>query len=150
MEEILYFLLAATGVSFVWMLLSGYRPKGEPRLPGVMHLFGILFTAGLVFWVWRGKIGLAATLTIGYGLVAVLLRRLLPDWNTRGHAFLTAFGAAQVIFLARIAWAIAFTDLVPLVRLVSLLLFSAEVIVVTLTIYFAYEVLDVTCRVRWW
>jgi cellulose synthase/poly-beta-1,6-N-acetylglucosamine synthase-like glycosyltransferase len=149
MEVILYYLIVATGVSFLWMLLSGYRPKGEPRLIGLVYLFAILITTGLSFWIWRGDVGLAAILTIAYGLITALLLWLLPDWNTRGHAFLAAFGGAQLVFLARIVWAIAFTDLAPIVRLGSLLLFSAEFIVVILTIYFAYEVLDVTCRIRW-
>jgi hypothetical protein len=54
-----------------------------------------------------------------------------------------------VVFLVRIAWAIFFTDLSPCTGCITAL-FSAEVIVnVTLTIYFAYEVLNVTCRIRW-
>ena len=42
MEEALYYLVAATGVSFVWMLISGYRPKGESRLTGWIYLLAIL------------------------------------------------------------------------------------------------------------
>ena len=142
-------MVTAAGVSFVWLLLSGRRPLSEHRLVGLAHLLAIVITSGLIFWIWRRDLLLAASLTAGYGLLAGLLRKLLPDWHSRAHAFLAAFGASQAIFLLRIAWAILTVDLAPLVRLGSLLLFTAEFIAVVLTIYFAYEVLDVTCRFHW-
>ena len=149
MAEILYFWVTATGASFLWLLASGHRPQGESRSVGLTHLLSIVLLAGLVFWLWRGDPYLSAGLAVLYAFLALLLGRLLPDWNTRGHAFLAAFGASQAIFLGRIAWAILYDPMSLLVRLGSLLLFSAELIVVILTLYFAYEVLDVMCRMRW-
>ena len=149
LEETLYFLLVANAVSFLWLLLTGHRPNGESRFAGIAHLVGILAVSGLVAYLWRGGLALTAVLTIAFGILAVLLGVLLPDWNTRGQAFLAAFAAVQVVFISRIAWAIVFDGLSPLAILVSLSLFAAEFIAVLLTIYFAYEVLDVTCRIRW-
>ena len=149
MAEILYFWVVATGVSFAWLLVSGHRPQGESRRVGLIHLLLIVVLAGLVFWVWRRDLDLSAGLTVLFGLLALLLGRLLPDWNTRGHAFFTAFAACQAIFLGRIVWAIIDGSMTLAVRLGSLVLFSAELVVVILTLYFAYEVLDVMCRLRW-
>jgi cellulose synthase/poly-beta-1,6-N-acetylglucosamine synthase-like glycosyltransferase len=149
LEEILYFLIIANAVSFLWLILTGHRPNGERTLAGIAHLSGIIASSALISFIWRGNPTLTILLALGFGLLAVLLRVLLPHWNTRGHAFLAAFAAVQVIFLSRIAWAIITGGLSPLAILVSLSLFAAETIAVVLTIYFAYEVLDVTCRIRW-
>lgn len=149
MEELLYFLVASALVSFGWLLRTGYRPAGEKSSAGVRHLIGIAAVTTAVFALWRGLPGLAAALGLAYLLLTLVLRALLPDWNTRGHAFLVAFGAAQVGFLGRIAWAIGSGELSRLEILGSLVLFAAELVVVMLTIYFAYEVLDVMCRIRW-
>ncbi|MEJ2305585.1 MAG: glycosyltransferase, partial [Anaerolineales bacterium] len=149
LEAILYFLIIANAVSFLWLILTGHRPDGERTLAGIAHLSGIIASSALITFLWRGNPTLTILLTLGFGLLAVLLRVLLPTWNTRGHAFLAAFAAVQVIFLSRIAWAIITGGLSPLAILVSLSLFAAETIAVVLTIYFAYEVLDVTCRIRW-
>jgi cellulose synthase/poly-beta-1,6-N-acetylglucosamine synthase-like glycosyltransferase len=149
MTEIFYYLIAATAASFIWLLLSGYRPHGERRLAGAFHLALVIGSTVLVFAVWRRFF----LLSIGLGLINTILVGLLwilqPDWNTRGHAFLLAFSGVQFVFILRIAWAIATTGLGLGAILLSLVLFSAELIVVLLTIYFAYEVLNVICRIRW-
>jgi cellulose synthase/poly-beta-1,6-N-acetylglucosamine synthase-like glycosyltransferase len=149
LQEILYFLVSATLVSFTLLISTGYRPDGERRQIGIVYLGIIAYLSLVIFYIWRGNLWLALGLGLGYSLLSALLRRLLPDWNTRGHAFLVAFAGAQLIFLLRIITAILFGGLTPLVIAGSLLLFSAEFVVVVLTIYFAFEVLDVTTRVRW-
>jgi cellulose synthase/poly-beta-1,6-N-acetylglucosamine synthase-like glycosyltransferase len=148
-EEILYFLVTATLVSFVFLLLTGYRPRGERRLTGIFFLGAIILVAGVVFSIWRGKPELALVLSLVYALLSILVWRVFPDWNSRGHAFLAAFASAQLVFLVRIIVSILFGALGWVALIGSLLLFSAEFIVVGLTIYFAFEVLDVTSRMRW-
>ena len=149
MEEILYFLVAATLVSFAFLVLSGHRPRGESRWAGALYLAAILILSALVFAFWRRNSGLALLLAGAYGLSAVLVWLVFPDWNTRGHAFLAAFASAQWVFLARILASILFGGLSKPALAGSLVLFSAEFVVVALTIYFAFEVLDVTSRIRW-
>ncbi len=149
MEEILYYLVVATLVSFAWLLFTGHRPQGERRLVGVLHLLLITLVSALIFFIWWRSLRLTAILTLSYALISILLVKVLPDWNTRGHAFFASFAAAQIIFLARILGVIMFGDLARFVVLGSLFLFSAEMIVVVLTIYFAYEVLDVIARLQW-
>ena len=149
LEEILYFLVVATLVSFLFLILTGYRPKGERRWTGIFYLGAIILLSGVIFSVWRGKPGLALLLSLVYGLLAVLVWKALPDWDSRGHAFLAAFASAQLVFLVRIIVSIFFGKLGWVAVIGSLVLFSAEFIVVGLTIYFAFEVLDVTSRVRW-
>jgi len=149
LEETLYFLVVATLVSFLFLVLTGYRPKGEHRWAGIFYLCVIILFSGVIFAVWREKPGEALLLCLAYGLSSALLGRAFPDWNSRGHAFLAAFAGAQVVFLARIIITILFGGLTWAVMIGSLVLFSAELIVVGLTIYFAFEVLDVTTRIRW-
>ncbi|HEX6303889.1 MAG TPA: glycosyltransferase [Anaerolineales bacterium] len=149
MEQILYYLVISTLVSFAWLLLSGHRPQGERQLASLLHLVGIWTTSALLYALWQSSMGPALLFTSAYALVSILLWKFQPDWNTRGLAFLSSFAAAQLVFLGRILWAILFGGLAPLVVLGSLFLFAAEFIVVVLTIYFAYEVLDVIARTRW-
>jgi cellulose synthase/poly-beta-1,6-N-acetylglucosamine synthase-like glycosyltransferase len=148
-EEILYFAISATLASFAGLLLSGHRPDGESRGAGLRHLAAIFLVTALVFFLWRRDLVRAGLFSLGYAALCLLFWARRPDWNSRGAAFLTAFGSLQAIFLGRILWAILFGELTPYVALGSLVLFAAEVVAVLLTLYFAFEVLDVICRVRW-
>ena len=148
-EEFFYYAITATLASFAWLILTGYRPKGESRFTGILHLAIVLVVSALIYFVWRRELGLTAIFTLGYALLCVFLWNRLPDWNSRGHAFLTAFGVVQLVFLGRILWVILFGNLARHVVIGSLVLFSAEVVVVLLTLYFAFEVLDVVARLRW-
>lgn len=149
MEETLYYLFVATGISMAWMLATGHRPRGESPLDGALQLAAIVGTAGAAYALWRGALVRAGAFSLAYGLLTWLLWSVLRDWNSRGPAFLAAFGAAQVVFLIRIGQEIAFGGLSAGVVAASLVLFAAEVVVVGLTAYFAFEVLDVMCRIRW-
>ena len=149
MEEVLNYLATGTIVSFVWLLLTGHRPRGERPLAGALHLIVVIGATATLFGLWRGGSWLTAILSLMYGLVSLALRIVLPDWNSRGHSFLAAFGGAQGVFLARIAWAILMEQLPWAFIAGSLVLFAAEILVVALTVYFAYEALDVMCRLRW-
>lgn len=149
MEEILYYLLVATGISLFWLLLTGYRPKDEPTWLRLLIISLIASLSGIVFFLLRRDLQLAVILSFGLLLLSVLLWLAFPNWNSRGHVFLAAFGATQILFLIRIISAIIFEDMSPLATLVSTTLFIAEFFVVILTLYFAYEVIDVMCRVHW-
>lgn len=149
MTEVFYYWITATAVSFIWLLLSGHRIRGERRLTSAFFFALIIASSVLVFTLWRRFV----LLSIGLGLINAILVGLLwllwPDWNTRGHAFMVSFTVVQIIFIARIAWAIMTGGLGLAGILLSLILFAAELIVVFLTIYFAFEVLNVICRIRW-
>lgn len=148
-ESTLYYAVIATLTSFAWLILTGYRPRGESRFVGVLHLGFVLVASALIFLVWQRDLGLTVVFSFGYAALCALLWKRKPDWNSRGSAFLVAFGIAQMVFLGRILWAILFGNLAPPVIFGSLVLFAAEVMAVLLTIYFAFEVLDVICRIRW-
>lgn len=132
-----------------WLLLTGYRSKGEPTWLRLLIIGLIAGLSGLVFFLWRRELQLAVILSFGLLLLSVFLWLAFPGWNSRGHVFLAAFGATQVLFLIRIILAIINEDLSPPAILVSVTLFMAEFFVVILTLYFAYEVIDVMCRVHW-
>lgn len=149
MQEILNYLVVATLVSFVLLILTGYRPRGERRVIGVLYLGAILILSVLLYTVWRGMTDLTWIYGAVNALLTVLLWVTLPDWNTRGHAFLAAFTATQIFFLVRVLSAILLSGMSRLGLIISLFLFSAEFTVVLLTIYFAFEVLDVISRIRW-
>ena len=149
-EEILYYAVSATLVSFTWLILTGYRPKGESKFKGICHLVIVLLASALLYFIWRRDLELAVLFSLVLALLCALLWNRLPQLNSRGHAFLAAFGVGQLVFLGRILWAILFGDLAPFVIFGSLILFSAEVVAVLLTIYFTFEVLDVVARIEWW
>ncbi|KPK09784.1 MAG: hypothetical protein AMJ56_09855, partial [Anaerolineae bacterium SG8_19] len=143
MEEILYYLLVATGISLFWLLLTGYRPKDEPTWLRLLIISLIASLSGIVFLLLRRDLQLAVILSFGLLLLSVLLWLAFPDWNSRGHVFLATFGATQILFLVRIISAIIFEGMSLLATLVSITLFIAEFFIVILTLYFAYEVIDV-------
>lgn len=149
MQTILYYLVIATIVSLIWMLIAGRSAGSETRWRAALHLLGIVAVTSLLFFLWQRTLALTAGMMLAYALAGVLLWHVLPDWNSRGYAFLAAFGAAQLVFLGRIGWTIFTGSLALPVFLISLLLFAAEFVVVILTLYFAFEVLDVMCRLRW-
>jgi cellulose synthase/poly-beta-1,6-N-acetylglucosamine synthase-like glycosyltransferase len=149
MTEVFYYWIVATAASFIWLLLRGHRPRGERRLVGAFYLALVIASTVLVFALWQRLALLSISLGVVNTIMVGLLWLLWPDWNTRGHAFMVAFIAVQIIFIARIAWAILTAGLGWGGILLSLILFVAELIVVVLTIYFAYEVLNVICRIRW-
>ncbi len=149
MQQLLYYLVAATVISLLWLLATGHHPEGESQRTGAKYLALVVLTSSLAYFVWRANLQLAVIFGIAYGLACALLWALLRDWNTRGHTFLVAFGLAQLLFLFQIADAIIFGGYDLPVIAVSLFLFVAELVVVILTLYFAFEVLDVMCRLRW-
>lgn len=149
MEEILYYLLVATGISLFWLLLTGNRSKAEPTWLRLLLIGLIASLSGVVFFLLRRDLQLAIILSLGLLLLSVLIWLAFPDWNSRGHIFLAAFGATQILFLIRIISAIIFEGMSPLATLVSITLFITEFFVVILTLYFAFEVIDVMCRVLW-
>lgn len=149
MLELLYYLIIATLISFTALVIFGHRPQGERKLWGALYLGGILLVTVLIYGLWRRQLALSLLFGAANGLLAILVWASLPDWNTRGHAFFVAFSSIQLVFLARILAAIFLNGLSRLGLVVSLILFSAEITVVLLTIYFAFEVLDVTSRIRW-
>jgi cellulose synthase/poly-beta-1,6-N-acetylglucosamine synthase-like glycosyltransferase len=167
MHQILLFLAAATVTSLLWLFAGG-------RLDGVLgagigrrRAAWVLATAATsaVAYLLLGyafnllipeqsliplpDVTIALVLGAAYAAVVYALGWVLPDWHSRGHAFLVAFGAAQALFLIQIAWTIATAGLAPLPLLLSILLFAGELFAVTLTLYFAFEVLDVAARARW-
>jgi cellulose synthase/poly-beta-1,6-N-acetylglucosamine synthase-like glycosyltransferase len=148
-ELILYYLIIATGISLGWLIMTGNRYKGESTWSGALHIWLVVSMSALIFFLLQRDLRLALILALVQVLLTLLMWIILPDWNTRGHLFLAVFGAAQVVFLFRIIWAIFLGQLSPSATFVSILLFMAEFVVVVLTMYFAFEVLDVMCRIRW-
>ena len=148
-EEFLYYTACAALASFAWLILTGYRPRGESKLAGIGHLAIVLLASTLLYFIWRRDLILAVLFSLVLALLCALLWNRLPHWNSRGHAFLAAFSTGQLVFLGRILWAILFGDLAPVIIFGSLILFSAEVVAVLLTTYFTFEVLDVITRIKW-
>lgn len=148
-EGALYYLVIATIVSLLWMVLAGRPTRDESVWRAAAHVVGIVAVTSLLFFLWQRALALTAGMAAAYTLATGLLWYGLRDWASRGHAFLAAFGAAQIAFLGRVSWTIFTGGLAPSVFVVSLLLFAAEFVVVILTLYFAFEVLDVMCRTRW-
>lgn len=149
MEQALTFLIAACVLSLGALILPGGVARRRRRAAGVAFHAVVAGLAALLVPVGGGPLGLAIVLGGLYFAAARLLREALPDWNAVGQAFFAAFAGAQALFLARIFQAVFFGPLTALVRAGSIVLFAAELLVVLITLYFTFELLDVTCRVRW-
>lgn len=164
MQQSLLFLAAATIASLLWLFATGRRGEVETRQRATGYALAIAASSAALYLAAGYGLnalipettlvpapdgGLLLLLALAYAAAILLLGVLLPDWNSRGHAFYAAFAGAQLLFLVQIARVIATAGLAPLVLVLSLLLFVAELAAVALTLYFAFEVLDVTARVRW-
>ncbi|MBI3286891.1 MAG: glycosyltransferase [Chloroflexi bacterium] len=149
LAETIYFAVIAAGVSFIFLLVAGRAKGAERAREGLLYLLAINLTAGLAYLLARGEGALAVTLASLFLVLEWAAGRALPDWNTRGHAFLLSFGVALGLFTAQILEAILLHSLSPLAIFLSLILLVLEVGAVFLGLYYAYEVVNVMCRLRW-
>jgi cellulose synthase/poly-beta-1,6-N-acetylglucosamine synthase-like glycosyltransferase len=79
-----------------------------------------------LFWIWR-----------------------LRDWNSLGQVFWVMSLLATLLYIAYSFGIAAFTPLHPVAFVVALILTFIEMAALALALTYAYESLDVCCRIRW-
>jgi cellulose synthase/poly-beta-1,6-N-acetylglucosamine synthase-like glycosyltransferase len=145
----MYFAFIAVAVAFGGMVLA--RPGTSPnrRLEWLLYSAAILLPSAVVLAALVGE-PLQALIfaTIGFGAF-VLTASALRDWDVRGHAFFASFVAALLLFLVHVQTRILSADFPLLGDVLSWILFVLEAASAALSIFYAYEVLNVTCRHRW-
>ena len=78
-----------------------------------------------------------------------LFARLFAGWDARGHLFFASFIGGLIVFLAYDQERILTGDLSTYGIALSNVLFFLEFASGALTVYYAFEVLNVMCRVVW-
>ncbi len=102
-----------------WALLTFGYPLEVAGLTGATFLFGL-------FWVWR-----------------------LRDWNALGQTLWTMSLLSSVLYVIYSFGVTAFTPLNALAFVIALGLTFIETAALALALTYAYESLDVCCRIRW-
>ncbi len=136
-------------LSFAITLAIGTRFRRRGFLLSFFYLALVLFAGAVIalglFGIQR-EIAIESLIVLAFGLVVILG---LPDWNPPGHALFVSTVWASVLYLAYAFAVTAFSPLTPLAFMFSLLLFILETLALALSLSYAFELLDVLCRVRW-
>ena len=147
--QALYFGLVWLGVSFLFLIATGHEKRPASPWKQSAYVWLIAISAGTVHYLIFGQWALAAATGIGAWLLTRLAARRFPDWNSRGQAFFGAFAATTALFLLNVAAAMVRLGPDPFALFLSLILFTLEITISLLSAYFAFEVLNVICRVHW-
>jgi cellulose synthase/poly-beta-1,6-N-acetylglucosamine synthase-like glycosyltransferase len=139
-----------------WLLLSflvtffrGTKVKESSRRQSLVWLMTVTMAGNawalLTFGV-PEEIALVTLLTwiIGWWWI-----KRLPHWNALGQVTWIMTLLTVLLFLLYSFAVTIFTPLHPLVFVAALIFFFIELVALALTLTFAYETLDVCCRVRW-
>lgn len=136
-------------LSFIVTLLRGTRVRSGGKLRSLLWLVVVLLCgavwAALTFGVVWEIIGLTLfTLVFGWWCII-----RLPNWNALAQTLWATTVLTTVLYLAYSFTVTAFTPLHPLTFVASLSLTFVELMALVLGLTFAFESLDVCCRIRW-
>ncbi len=146
----LFYLVAIwLAISLVLVLLFGARVRHSDFVTSLVYLAMVVGLGDLIVW-WLGipynTIYYASIAAIAIGVPFILIFR---DWNALGQTFFLFSIAASVTYLVYAFLVTAFSPVSPIAFIISFLLLFLEVCALTLSLTYAYEVLDVMCRARW-
>ncbi len=136
-------------LAFLGAMLLGTSVRRGGFFRSVLYLLLILGLGDLIaLWTigQRQEITLTSIIVLGVGIVLILRLR---DWNAPGQAFFLFTLITSVLYLIYAFAITAFSPLTPIAFLFSFLLFLLELAALTISLTYAFEVLDVMCRVRW-
>ncbi len=105
---------------------------GDLLLPWFnQHPEEIVFESGVAIWL------------------GIMFSLLLKDWNAPGQAFFLFAIIATGVYLVYAFAVTVFSPLSPVAFIFSFLLFVLEAVALVLSLTFAFEVIDILCRIRW-
>jgi hypothetical protein len=117
MQQTLLFLVAATIASLLWLFATGRRGEVETRQRATGYALAIAASSTALYLAAGYGLnalipetalvpapdgGLLLLLALAYAAAILLLGALLPDWNSRGHAFYAAFAGRSCCFWCRL------------------------------------------------
>ncbi len=136
-------------VSLLLALFLGTHIHHTDPFTSMLYL-GVVMAAGdaIVWWLGMPIIVIyeASLAMIVIGAVFIILFR---DWNAPGQVFFLFSVAASAVYLFYAFLVTAFSPVSPIAFIISFLLFILEILALTLSLTYAYEVLDALCRTRW-
>jgi glycosyl transferase family 2 len=136
-------------LSFIATLLRGTKVKKGNWFYSILWLAVILLCgdvwALLTFGVFAEVAGLTI-LAFSFGLWWIWK---LPNWNALGQTLWTTTLLTSALYVAYSFAVTAFTPLSPLAFVITLALTFVEMLALALALTYAYESLDVCCRIRW-
>jgi cellulose synthase/poly-beta-1,6-N-acetylglucosamine synthase-like glycosyltransferase len=146
------FLVCATAlvVSTVLLLAAGHRLRISSRILGLVVGAAVTLASGeaaAAIWKLPSNLVVWAEAVVFVAIGVVALGR--PRWNPVGHVFFGAFLASALAYLAFAADVTVAGGLSPIAVVASALLFVLEFVALFLSLYFAFESLDVVTRTRW-
>src|SRR5688572_26509517 len=137
-------------LAFGMLLLFGTRLRHGDFFSSLLYVSIVVVVGDAIALLWlREAFELVAILSIVLLLAGMLLIRTLKDWNASGQAFFLFSLTTTVLYLMYAFAVTAFSPSSPAAFIFSFLLFLLEAAALLLSLSYAFEVLDVLCRVRW-
>src|SRR5512142_2703137 len=136
-------------LSLIMALLFGKRVHHSDFLTSMIYLILIVVTGDYLL-LWLGipvrTIYFASIIVVALGIPFNITYR---DWNALGQTFFLFSIAASLTYLMYAFLVTAFSPVSPVAFIISFLLLFLEVCALTLSLTYAYALLDVLCRARW-
>ena len=136
-------------LGLVIALLIGAHIRHTDFFTSLLYLGLLIFAGDYIVW-WLGipvrTIYYASIVTIAIGIPFIIIFR---DWNAVGQAFFLFSIEASITYLIYAFLVTAFSPVSPIAFIISFLLLFLETLALTLSLTYAFEVLDVLCRARW-
>lgn len=137
-------------LSFLLVLLAGTSIRRTGVFSSLFYLLMIVLAGDYAALRWlhlpTELIVLFSGGVLGLGFVLILLLR---NWNALGQVYFLFSITTTVVFLIYAFTVTVFTPPSPFAFIFSFLLFLLETAALVLSLSYAFEVLDVLCRVRW-
>src|SRR5688572_13576868 len=137
-------------LSFVLALLLGTAVRFGNFFLSLLYLACVIAFGDLLALYWLGEpLGITLFASLMVFCVGIVLVLLLRDWNAPGQVFFLFSVTTAITYLG---YAFALTAVSPtsvVAFLFSFFLFVLELAALTLSLSYAFEVLDVLCRIRW-
>lgn len=145
----LYFCLSWLLVSFAFLLLFARTSARPPAWASRLFRLGILSLAALGYAALTGQLILAAVFFLLTWYVSGRLQERLPDWSVLGVQHFAAIAVGSLLLLLLIAADLRWLWGDHVALAVAGGFFVADVLITAISIGYAFEPLDVLCRVRW-
>ncbi len=150
LADLLYLSMTWLVPAFGLLLLLGPRWRWRHWLLSLAYLLLLLSLGDAIALIWFALPPmLVAAASLAMLALGLLLIRALRNWNAVGQVFFLFSLTTTAIYLCYAFFVTVFSPLSPIAFLFSFGLFGLELTSLSLAMSYAFEVLDVICRVRW-
>ncbi len=150
LEHVFYLSAVWLILSFLVTFLIGPRVRRSDFLTSFIYLVflviaGDVLVLQLAGGIWN-EIRIESIIILAFGVILLVALR---DWNAPAQALFLFTITTTVLYLVYALALTAFSPLTPVAFIFSFFLFILEFAALMLSLSYAFEVLDVLCRVRW-